>query len=103
MSPAAFVEEFLRVRDHLSLIHQVPGRMRLRLGVGLFARAAELSQGGLQGALQGLPGIRAVRLNLAAASLVIEYDPKLMTPDAWVLVLEGNEDEARDILSDWLA
>lgn len=101
MDSAALIDEFLELRDHLSLVHQVPGRIRLRLGAGLLPRATELGNGKLRQDLSALKGIREVRLNMAAASLVIEYDPRVMNQADWQAVFEEDETKARDILLAW--
>lgn len=77
--------------------------MRLRLGAGLLPRAAELGNGNLRHGLGSLKGIKVIRLNLAAASLVIEYDPKAMSQAEWQAVFEEDEQEAREVLENWFA
>lgn len=101
MDSESLIDEFLELRSHLSLVHQVPGRMRLRLGAGLWSRAGELSDTGLRKGLASVQGIKDVRLNLAAASLVIEYDPKVMSPDDWQSLFEADEEIAREVLTGW--
>lgn len=102
MNSATLIEDFLALRGHLSLVHQVPGRLRLRLGPGLWAQAGKISETGLRQGLKSIQGIRDVRLNITAASLIIEYDAKAIEPEAWQRLLEADEDRARDQLQQWL-
>ncbi|MCW7538729.1 hypothetical protein OOT46_12845 [Aquabacterium sp. A7-Y] len=53
------------------VVHHVPGRLRIRVEER-HDEAAFLEQ--LQGLLKSLSGVESVRINVAAASLVIQYD-----------------------------
>lgn len=71
------------LRHHLDIAHHVRGRIRLRLtpaGVlllapGLGAKLADHAA--------VTPGIRSVRVNAAALSVVIEYAPEIIAPELW--------------------
>jgi hypothetical protein len=99
---SALIKNLLAMRRHLSLVHQVPGRLRLRLGPGLWAQASTINESDLRHGLASIQGIKNVRLNIAAASLVIEYDAGLIKSEAWQQLLEADEDRARDQLQRWL-
>jgi hypothetical protein len=77
-------------------VHQVPGRIRLRLGPAILERAAAsgLDPGQAGAWLDAVPGIRGVRVNPLAASLVIEYDPGKIDPRWWERLILGEDDEA---------
>lgn len=74
------IPEILKLRQHLSIIHHVPGRIRLRFGPALWGIGAKVERKRIQELLDQLHGIRNVRLNAAVASAVIEYDPKTIPP-----------------------
>jgi hypothetical protein len=93
----------LGLREHLSIVHHLPGRIRLRLGVALWGAAARFERERFQGLLNGLEGIRQVRVNPAVASVVIEYDPRLVPPANWETLIGGDAAMATAILRQWLA
>lgn len=90
----------LALRPALGIVHHLPGRLRLRLGPALLERVAAsgLSLPAIEGRigqLAGLlPGLRGWRLNPAAASLLIEYDPARLQPQWWETLVLGEDDEA---------
>lgn len=93
--------DLLALRRGLDIVHQVPGRIRLRLGPQVWAWAQSLgldaaSVEGWLGAsgLNAAAGVTGARLNAAAASLVIEYDPSRLNPDWWETLMLGEDDEA---------
>lgn len=73
--------ELISLRDCLDVAHHVPGRIRIRFSLKLLSRP---SAHGLLAASEGgraVPGFRGMRLNVAARSVVIEYDPAVIAPD----------------------
>ncbi|MDW8319558.1 MAG: hypothetical protein RMN53_17165 [Anaerolineae bacterium] len=95
-------ETLLGLRRHLSIVHHLPGRIRLRLAPCLWADAARWDDAGLRDSLQRLEGIRAVRVNKAVASVIIEYDPQLVPPQQWETLVHGEDMVAAEILERWL-
>ena len=92
----------LEMRRHLRIVHHIPGRLRVRAGVGLLevARKWRGRRIGLDEAVRVIGGIRNARVNSAAATAVIEYDPTRVTPDSWHRLLDGDDAEALGILRD---
>jgi hypothetical protein len=71
------------LRHHLAIAHHVRGRVRLRLTpAGVLAVAPDLAAR-LADPAALPPGIRSVRVNVAALSVVIEYAPSLIAPELW--------------------
>lgn len=93
----------LGLRRHLAILHHLPGRIRLRLGPALWGAAARIDRDIFQTLLDDLEGIRDVRVNLAVASVVIEYDPDRLPPAHWETLVQGDEPDAHDVLNRWLA
>ena len=65
-----------RIRPHVTLAHHLPGRLRLRVGLGLAAS-------GLTGALDSLretPGVGRVSVSPATGSVLVEYDSASLSP-----------------------
>jgi hypothetical protein len=93
--------DLLALRRGLDIVHQVPGRIRLRLGPEIWAWATSLgldatSAGAWLGGsgLSAVAGVTGARLNAAAASLVIEYDPDRLDQEWWETLILGEDDEA---------
>lgn len=105
MSSAARVDvaTLLDMRRHLAIVHHFPGRIRLRLGPALWGKATGVDRSLLQQLLDGLDGIRDVRVNMAVASVVIEYDPEQVQPEDWEILVRGNPEAAERLLNQWLA
>lgn len=67
------------------IVHQTPGRLRLRLPRELVnGRGAER----LHEALAGLAGVQHVRLTPQASSLLVQYDPARVAPEALAATLQ---------------
>lgn len=94
--------DLLLWRSYLSIIHHIPGRIRVRIS-GAFREAArdrDISQ--LQAIWKRIPGIRNLRPNLRAASAVIEYDPAVIEPAVWEQLIHGSEETAAPIIDAFL-
>ena len=92
----------LEMRRHLRIAHHIPGRLRVRAGIGLLevARKWRGRRFGPGEAIRLIHGIRNVRVNSAAGSAVIEYDAARVPPEAWHRLLDGHDAEALGILHD---
>jgi len=87
---------FLRLRRHLTLVHEVPGRVRLRIGLGAVAVVGGL--GAAAPTLRDLEPLFApgtVRLNAGARSVVITHDPARFPSGFWRDCLDGSDETAR--------
>jgi hypothetical protein len=105
MNDSPAIDELLTLRQGLGIVHHVPGRIRLRLGPAIlaWARSLGLKQADAQARADswlvragpgGGAGVLGTRLNPAAASLVIEYDPLRLDPAWWETLVLGEDDEA---------
>lgn len=99
------LDAILKLRAELDIVHHIPGRLRLRLGPGLleWARDHDLDPDQAAASLRAFPGMTGTRLNAAAASLVLEYDPKRLDPADWETLLLGSDDEALGLVLSHLA
>ena len=91
-----------RILDSLQIAHHIPGRIRLRLAPSLADAPAPVIADAkrLVAALDEVPGIRAVRLNLVARSCTVEYDPRHIAPVAWDHLANGvDSPEAATLLA----
>jgi hypothetical protein len=91
------------LRRHVDIVHHVPGRVRLRLGLPLLGRIEQFDAALFQRVLASLDGIRDVRVNAAALSVVIQYDPAQMSPTLWQTLTEGEDAQVEALLTPWLS
>lgn len=101
-TPATFADwlsALLPLRKHLEIAHHIRGRLRLRLSLsGVKAVSPDLVSR-LQQQVATVPAIRSVRTNLAALSVVIEYDPDRIPAEWWQAMLKASDDEAKALLA----
>jgi hypothetical protein len=88
----------LKARKHLTIVHHVPGRVRLRFGPLILNDAPELATADGRAALAQLGAIQDVRVNLPAFSLVVQYDSERLPPESWERLIEGSEAEAESVV-----
>lgn len=93
-------EYFHRFARYLRVAHHIPGRIRLKLDVDLDKAQLEAISGARRfgRALDDVPGIRSVKVNLLARSCTLEYDATLIPADAWPDFLEGVRSPAAETL-----
>ena len=96
-------ESLLALRQHLNIVHHVPGRIRLRAGPVLYEHASTLNSNGLKSFLQSLNGIHDIRVNPNAASLIIQYDPTHFPPRLWETLVTGSDQEAAQLIGELIA
>jgi hypothetical protein len=93
-------ESLLALRQHLSIVHHVPGRIRLRAGPALYKHASTLNNNGLKSMLESLNGIHDIRINPNAASLIIQYDPNHFPPSLWETLVTGSDHKAAQLFDE---
>ena len=86
--------------SHLRIVHHVRGRLRVRLHTGLLGWLAQWPNVAPENWLARLPGITALHLNKAAASLVIEYDARRIPPQWWERLLHGQRETLPALLAE---
>lgn len=89
---------FLGLRRHIDIAHHVPGRIRLKLAPAALADLPGVAPEPFLDLLHRLP-VRIGRVNVAALSVVVEYDPAIVAPADWTTLLRGSVDEALAILN----
>ena len=90
---------FLGLRRHVRIAHHVPGRIRLKLQGLSLTDLARFDARPFAGFLDGIDAVRSVRVNRAALSAVVEYDPVRMAEGDWSLLLDGAPEEVATILA----
>ncbi len=92
------LKQFLVIRRHLRIVHHIPGRLRIRIGLSLFKEVGSIDKKLFDRVIQAIPGIKDVRLNTAAATAVISYTATTIKPDWIDLLISGDESDAQKLL-----
>ena len=73
-------QDFLELKNLITIAHHVPGRIRLKLNLRILQHPAAKALASLSG---GKPevGLLSARLNPLAQSLVLEYDTSKISPE----------------------
>ena len=96
--PAIDLKPFNAMRRHLKIVHHVPGRIRLRVGMALFKELGGVDKGLFDRILRSIDGIKDVRINPSAASVVISYSPSNLQPNWWDTLVHGGDSQAMNLL-----
>ena len=89
---------FLDLRRHLKIAHHIPGRIRLRVGASVFKDLGKVDTQVFDRILGAIDGIRDVRVNAAAGSVVIAYTPTMIQSSWWETLLKADDDKATALL-----
>lgn len=92
-----------QVAPYLRIVHQVAGRVRIKLQFAVLDATALSRSEGLTRAFGALPGVRAISLNPLALSCVVEYDNAVIPDAAWPDLLAGRRTSAAETLLGLLA
>jgi len=94
----ALIEAYFAVRPMLRVAHHLPGRIRIAVSPKALGLKPAVDPASVERLLGGLRGIRSVRINRAAGSVVIDYDPAIFSEASWTFLLSGDKDAvARDL------
>lgn len=88
----------LPLRRYLTIVHHVRGRVRLRLSIAGVRAAPPGVFDRLQKEVAQVPAIRSFRVNPAALSVTIEFDPDSIPADWWPALLQADDEEASRLL-----
>ncbi len=89
---------FLNLRRHLKIAHHIPGRIRLRVGASVFKDLGKVDTQIFDRILGAIDGIRDVRVNAAAGSVVIAYTPTVIQSSWWETLLKADDCKATALL-----
>ncbi len=93
-------EYFQSFTRYLRVAHHIPGRIRLKLEIDLDAAQLDAIAGAKRfgKAIDRVPGIRSVKVNLLARSCTLEYDSTMIPAAAWPDFLGGVRSPAAETL-----
>ena len=86
-------------RSHVSIAHHASGRIRFRLDAAAIKRLPDFDPRPLFYFLSRLRGVKAIRVNLAALSVVVEYDPAIIHQTVWRRLIDGDRAEVEALLA----
>lgn len=92
------LQPFLDLRRHLQIVHHVPGRIRLRVRLALLTELKQVDTGALSNVMHAVNGISDVRVNPAAGSVIVTYQPKHIDPTWWNTLIDGDEATSLSLL-----
>lgn len=75
---------------YFSLIHHIPGRIRMRIDPSIKSELKNFSADNIQSSIASINGIKKVKFNKLVGSVTIEYDHSLLSPLMWNELLVGN-------------
>lgn len=77
------VDVFLDHIRYLTIVHHVKGRIRVKAGWDALPRLGNVDTKEIEKIMDRIPGIRGYRVNKRALSVVIEYDPEILSYSLW--------------------
>lgn len=92
-------QDLLAVREYITVAHHVPGRVRLKFNPAIRSHPAFAA---VKNGPDIMPGIKTSRVNIAARSLVIEYDTSILSHQTvQELFTTMDADRTAALLDDW--
>lgn len=89
------VEEILRLRPYLRIVHHVHGRIRVRLSAAALGTAHRGHLAAFRRFIENLDGVRHLRLSEATLSAVVDYDRRGLPPELWDRLIDGPDEAVR--------
>jgi len=77
------VDGFLDHLRYLNIAHHVNGRIRIKASLSGALKLASMGEGEIEKIITMIPGIKEFRLNKKALSVVITYDPEVLSFSLW--------------------
>jgi len=93
-------KRLMDIRQHTKVASHIPGRLRLKFSAGIFLKFGDEDISDFQSKLDALPGVTNYRANLAAFSVVLEYDQKIMPYKLFDQLFQDNEQYAIEALNE---
>lgn len=90
---------FLHLRRFVSIAHHVPGRIRLKLDLAALMHLPKVDTAPFVALVGRIKGVKTTRLNAAALTVVVEYDPHLISASLWPQLLVADAEEVQRVLA----
>lgn len=89
---------FLHLRRYITIVHHVPGRIRLKLSLTALAHLPKVDPAPFVDLVARVKGVKETRVNKSALSVVVEYDPQAIPAPLWERLLKAEPEEVTAIL-----
>lgn len=96
------LDRFLALRNSMKIAHHIPGRIRLKIGLSVLKELGPISNSEIDSFLNSIDGIKDVRINKAAGSVVIAYAADKVEPSQWDVLINGDSAQAVPLLKGML-
>jgi hypothetical protein len=83
------IDRLIHLAAKTGIVHHIPGRIRLKVKLSGLLLAQDLDSEEL---MKSFEGIMEARVNAAARSIVIRYDERVIAPDLWERLVNGEKD-----------
>ena len=94
--------KLVELEKYLEVAHHVPGRMRVKFSPLILTKPVALAA--MNGHSELPPAIHSTRVNMAARSVVIEYDSEAIPPDVVEELIQGKDkDKKAELVSELYA
>jgi hypothetical protein len=93
------IDQLFRVAGYARIAHHISGRIRIKFSLAAKKGLADLE---FEPLTEQLPGIQHYRLNKKNGSLVIEYDPDVISEPLWEKLINGSQDERQALTEELL-
>lgn len=93
-------EQLLPLRHHTTIASHIPGRLRLKFSPGVFLHLSKIDFSDCQLFLDDFPAVKHYRLNLAAMSVVLEYDHHIVPFGLICQLFQPNDKQALQALDE---
>jgi len=90
---------FLHLRRFVSIAHHVPGRIRLKLDFAALVHLPKVDPAPFVTLVGRIRGVKTTRLNAAALTVVVEYDPQIISAAVWPRLLVADAEEVERVLT----
>ncbi len=92
MDQDLLIDRLIELASQSSIVHHIPGRIRLKVKLAALFRARDLDISEL---VNRFAGILDARANAAARSIIISYDTATIAPTIWERMVDGKDDPSK--------
>lgn len=90
------IKDFIHLIRYISIVHHIPGRIRLKINKSILDEPILKNLEDYTDFLKiKVPGIQTLRINKAALTIIIEYDPQKIPLTRWEQLINSTDDQER--------
>jgi hypothetical protein len=92
------IQTIIELQPYISVVHHVKGRIRLKVASNLIKKFVHSGFSDMESFFHSIEGVKDIRIIWSARSVVICYDPHLISPELWKRLLTGDEEEVAKVV-----